>query len=95
MNSPLSHEGPARRRLPAKAQRLAGLPLETSLAPLQTRLASPCKDYLCGSSNPVSKKKKRRERTTKEKNREKVAMSVSLLHIQMQIRASVLCSCYI
>lgn len=67
MNSPLSHEGPARRRLPAKAQRLAGLPLETSLAPLRTHLASPCKDYLCGSSNPVSEKKKRRERTTKEK----------------------------
>lgn len=96
MNSPLSHEGPARRRLPAKAQRLAGLPLETSLAPLRMHLASPCKDYLCGSSNPVSEKKKRRERTTKEKkNREKLAMSVSLLHIQMQIRASVLCSCYI
>lgn len=73
MNSPLSHEGPARQRLPAKAQRLAGLPLATSLVPLQMRQASPYKDYLCGSSNPVSKK----EKNNKRKNRDSGNVSFS------------------
>lgn len=55
--SPLSHEGPAGRPPPAAARRWAGLPPGTSSAPLRRRLASPCKDYLCGSSNPVSRKR--------------------------------------
>lgn len=74
--SPLNHEGPARQRLPAKAQHLAGLPLETSLVPHQTRWASLYKDYLCGSSNPVSKKKRHR------------FSPVLILHIHIQISAT-------
>lgn len=75
INSPLNHEDPARQQLPAKAQHLADLPLETSLVLLQMHWVSPYTDYLCGSSNPVSKK-------GKEKNNKRkigtVAMSVSL-----------------
>lgn len=73
MNSPLNHEGPVRQRPPGEAQRLAVLPLETSLVPLQMHQASPYKDYLCGSSNPVSKKKK----NNKRKNRDSGNVSFS------------------
>lgn len=94
MGSPLSHEGPAGQPPPAAAQRFAGLPPGTSLAPLRRRLASPCKDYLCGSSNPVSRESQREERKNNQKKNEtwKVAMSVPLLHIQMEISPSVPCS---
>lgn len=92
VNSPLNHEGPAGRRPPAAARRLAGLPLETSSVPLQTRWVNPCRDYLCGSSNPVSEKERERERNKRYKMGAE-AMSVSRSSILKWKSAGVLCRC--
>lgn len=81
-NSPLSHEGPAGRRPPASGRRLAGLPPGTSSVPPQTRWLSPCRDYLCGSSNPGSQREGER---SKGEETGAAAASASLLRTGMEI----------